>query len=137
MSEMPGISPYREDAIGERGLRDRLLEASLRYHQANELLSRAYVETDRLAGYAGSPWSAEWCRVVNLRDRAVLRRALEQCQEMGEQWRAIVAEVLGEPGEDEPARCFSSDEVAALLAFALGDDAHPRAPDGLRPLPSP
>jgi hypothetical protein len=136
MPEEPGIARDREGAIELRALRDRLREASLRHHRANESLSRAYAETDRLAGYAGAPWSDEWCHVVNLRDRAVLRRALELCQQTGAHWRAIVSEVLGELDLDDPTRCFSSDEVVALLAFLLGEGICPSAPEDVRRWPS-
>ncbi len=109
-----------DGTIEDERRRIDLIEASVWYHQANEAVSRTYAETDRLALHAGAPWSQEWCRVVELRGRAALGPALDDCERAGSQWEAMVCEVLGDSSGDSPRSLFTSEEVVALIAFVVG-----------------
>jgi hypothetical protein len=115
------FDPACTTVVGD--LRGRLVEASVGYHRANEAVSRAYDETDRLAEEAGRPLGGAWRDVVADRERAVLRSAHERCREAGGRWEAIAAEVLGDDGPTGRHRLFSSEEVAALLAFVAGESS--------------
>ncbi len=110
-----------DDTIDSDRRRNRLIEASVRYHRANEAVARSYAETDRLALHAGEPWSPEWCRVVELRGRAALCPAQEVCVQTASDWEAIVSEVLDDGCGEIPRSLFTSEEVVALLAFVVGE----------------
>jgi hypothetical protein len=121
MSEEPS-EMFRGDSTSDMvSLRNRLLETSLGLHRANQAMTRTYAETDRLASFAGEPWSREWCRVVELRERAALCRARNVYERVSDEWEALVAQVLRDARGDGPRSLFTSEEVAELLVFVLGE----------------
>jgi len=120
MPRVTAVAIHTAGTIDGEDLRSRLVEASLCYHRAQESLTRAYAETDRLAGTAGEPWAQAWCRIVALREQAFLHHAHNCSREAGSHWETIGAEVLGDGEHADPEHLFTSDEVAALIAFVSG-----------------